>query len=623
MLTRNTLIMRWLLPIIAVVLLIFVWAKRTGPVYMLADYETKIEALDGMSKVILRCFPEQPLIRPVIFNDAPNYPFLREAKDAECYWLRDRAKYGERAIYAYLACRISIPRFERGSQFADFNAGYGQRKKDYISFMKRGEKLDPDNALYPLLLASLYWRCSMKAVTHPYIDRSYSSELLEPGKLNYENLPEVKVTNETYFQSAVAEYRNAMQKKLCLYISERNQANIRRVPIDPNPMVTEQYLKLQGTFWFDDIELENVVKAVRKAKLAALWLAQHDQLKTALTLIQPNHFTTMLTEDHDTATATAQIASYQGSDMAALTQYLLKQAHRPVEAKQYGHMSRELKAELSKFKQDIPPYFFEYGTPWLSNVHAVQIGWTAAGYVCALMWIACCSAQVFWYIVRLGKPKSIINTNDFTVPERLVNISLAAASVLTVVLFLVQRKAGEDAVSLIFLATVIPAAIISVVMRYRYKQYCLQAGIKVPSRAAEILCNWIVVLLAAVLMMIIQHYRKRFLYGGIPIEVWITMVAPFVALTIPLTIVKSMSSEYYAKAAQTWMRYLGVIVVWISLVGLPVMTVGEVILLKNDQIHLGALKSPAKLMKHMNMMYLQLSDHVQQITNKADAKGGR
>ena len=130
-------------------------------------------------------------------------------------------------------------------------------------------------------------------------------------------------------------------------------------------------------------------------------------------------------------------------------------------------MPHELTVVKSKFSHDLSGIYQAYGLPWQLNIYAVQVGWTAAGCVCAVMWMACCAAQLFWYIVRLGKPKSATNMHDFPVPERLGNISLAVTGVITAVLFFLQSKLGETDVSLIFLAAVIQAAVVSVVMRYR------------------------------------------------------------------------------------------------------------------------------------------------------------
>ncbi len=595
--TRKSLLLRWILPIVAVALLVGVWARRTGPVYVLTDkqcapadkpmvsehHDLNSKATDTIAKLFVKS-PYQPSYTFGLPLSMHEYT----PKDAERDLLKDRAKYGDREAYAYLACKLTAPH-------SVFNihpksrADQKKRESEYIDFMKRGQQLDPDNALYHLLMASCYWGDNLeetfpKSATMPKPPLVFSKE-----KITEEMLPEVKVANEKNFRLGLAEYEKALQKKVSLYIQKRRLVNARNMP---KILTTEQYLNQREAEGADAFNQSNMFTPVADVKLAALWLAKRGEVDQALKLLQPKDAFVMMTANPDMANQTPMVTAMSVSEWALLSQYLLTKSHRSAEAERYGAMTQQI---MNVVVKDAFRYQGLYDIPGLRSVYSIQVGWTVAGYIVALLWVACCVGQVYWYFIRRGMPSNANDKGNEVKPERYAYYCLIAIGIL-----LLQPLLNYSLMPLFLTMTIMMAALFGIAMRYQYKQACCQAGVTVPSRGKELLNTWLPVLLAVTYCLAIGYLKYTQHNGQFSIYSLLPLVALLVLVTIPVMAEKNKTSEYYAKASQMWLRYLSPILVFISLVGLPLMTVCEAALLGSDQNHLGMFRSPEVYTKTMN-----------------------
>ncbi len=157
-------------------------------------------------------------------------------------WMNHRKEYGDRALYALLAQKI------RNKPVEDIYSPIPIVRADYVAFMRRGEKMDPGNALYNLKLARQYWSCAVRfqpnaiAISKPH-GICMAPSMAEPSTTPYlsqiyQNTRNgrMRVINQQYLDLGISEYRKAMRKQLSTY----------------EPDLIRRAIKAQPTAWWTD-----------------------------------------------------------------------------------------------------------------------------------------------------------------------------------------------------------------------------------------------------------------------------------------------------------------------------------------------------------------------------------
>jgi|GEM_PF-1443506 len=142
---------------------------------------------------------------------------MEPAEDIFLYWDAHRNEPESHIYYAYYA--LFLPRLP-------INAAAPDAAQRYVDAMRRGERIEPENALYNILLAEYYlWRGMIAAAERSKIDVIQGDEMLD----------------RQYFDLGLAELRKGAAKP---YL-RTHQSRVLRKKLDslPPPILTEEYLR--------------------------------------------------------------------------------------------------------------------------------------------------------------------------------------------------------------------------------------------------------------------------------------------------------------------------------------------------------------------------------------------
>lgn len=509
-------------------------------------------------------------------------------------WSKFRSAYGDRPLYALLSGHLEVPYVDipavsksSGPSKPPAVAASGElnaKQRDYIAFLKRGEQLDPDNALYNLRLANYYWSFSI-------INREHSLSKPEPSNDKYAHtdedlgLPErPEVVNRKYVEEGLAEYDKALKKPLRLYQRELYEAAFRTLP---KAVFVEQYMDRWITRYIvapDGVDASSI-------STVSYWLAQQGDETKALHYLQSAPYLRMMTSDPGVTDDVVWYVIERIVNMTALRHDIMLKTGHKAEAKRLSEEHQRLEQLSMEYDQNyFDPLRVKYPDRPTSTLLA-QTGWLIMCLILALLTAAALLRQAAWAGVLRAKHHQNRNGDESSLPQRLGAVTALVIIMLTIITIVAATRQWIPAMEAMIGISVLLVVCGGIIMRYQFKRRCQAAGIPVPGRWAELICNWLPVLLIAAYFWIEERMTSGSVYEFDAKTVRMLFALPMLAVLIAVMRIKLLTPDYYAQANLVWQRYLAALVVCISLVGMPLLIGCEVLVLQNDHSYLGAYKS--------------------------------
>ncbi len=540
---------------------------------------------------------------------ATDFPEPKNKQQADRIWVDYKHLYSDRPLYALLSGYVG---YGRGETIV--TPAVLQTRREYVAFMRRGEQLDPTNALYNMELADYYWDQAVRIADNPgkpltsvLPKRTYRSTL------SLVNKGYVEVVNPGYLQRGYDEYQKAMGKQLRRY---QTQSVWRKMAKMSGPWLAEQYemrVMMVDSATSHFARPQNLDKAV----VAFMLLGRS---KEAMELLKLPLVFKLLTSDSQTTSQmcddilrVSQTNVRFKSDMA-LMKGDVSQADRYLEA--YKGL---IKMSFVRSYNERTGYKPHWLSPALAGNMKVQMAWDTAMIVLAHLLIWCWFRQIGWKLLR--RRHKIAHEPTFTASVQVAGAAGLVGlicSLLVIVLMSGQVITQSLPIMLIIVATI--SAMSWLWFRHLYKRYCQQIGISVPSRSSEIVCNWLPVLFgAAVGCLTVVLYRMNdqsplaFEYNIVPVIGGLLCLAMMVWVMSQ----KLRTHDYYALANRETQRFVAWLVVFVSIGVMPLLMVQEVVLLRRDHTGLGVYQSAELLQAREQALNRQFVQQVQRILKDA------
>lgn len=496
----------------------------------------------------------------------------------ESYWKKRPSLYPDRALYAWLAMELDY-----NVAYYRINAVNQRILQCYVRFMKRGEKLDADNALYNLLQSRCLLASSIKYVSKPSGPHHSESNLV------------LQVVNRVQFNEAVRQFLLALKKPLRLYEHEHLEAAFNTLPA---ALVWEHYYSRTQTEEMKGRQLDRGMFSISEA---AELLVQQGDRKTASKLLDIRAYMKMLFGDKQAPQSLQSTAIMFCEDttnvLAAISHY--KQG-APVF---YGTMSDHivpgyLPAEIT--------YHANLNIAAWSNWDTVEVTiqqqaiWVGICLILTILILLSGGSQLVWRLIYRSRNEATLKVTWPHQPHRLAFGFSVAAMICTIGQIAAFHIWHDDTPGVWTMTKYIAPALMLVgwiSMRFEFKNHCLRAAIPVPSRWREMVCNWLPVVFAAGCIMFLQSTEHS---GLLKYELILqrTIAACFIlAVIVAVTGFKLSNSVYYALANRETQRFMAWMVLYISIGVIPLQIIHEAILLQNDHTGLGAYKSTELLLR--------------------------
>lgn len=588
------------LPLLAVILGLFVLPMRPGP----AAYVSMNRVLDHPQYEIIVFLMQQMLPDGVIglsTDELAQLPVdqssLLSPAAATQRWSKFRTAYGDRPLYALLSGHLETPDVDQPAVFAASGV-LNAKQRDYIAFLKRGEQLDPDNALYNLRLANYYWSFSITNREHSFPKPESSNDKYAHTDEDL-GLPErPEVVNRKYVEEGLVEYDKALSKPLRLYQHERYEAAFRTLP---KAVFVEQYMDRWITRYImapDGVDAPSI-------STVSYWLAQQGDEGKALHYLQSAPYLRMMTSDPDVTDDVVWYSIIQIRLMTALRHDIMLKSGHQAEARRQSDEHQQLQ-ELST------EYYQHYNDPVRlmypdrpSSALLAQTGWLLMCFILALLVAVALLRQAAWFGVLRATHHQQRIKDDSSLPQRLGAVTAIVIIVQTVITIVAATRNAVSVMESVLWISVLLLICGGFIMRFLFKRRCQAEGVAIPSRWTELTCNWLPVLLIAAYFWIGEWMTHGTVLEFDETTVLLMFALPMLAVLIAVMRIKLRTPDYYAQANLVWQRYLAALVVCISLAGMPLLICCEVLVLKHDNTHLGAYKSVEALTKR-NQSQLKL-----------------
>ncbi len=586
-----------ILPVLAVVLGLFVLPMRPGP----AAYIVMNRVLDHPQYRVFVFLMQQMLPDGVIGlskDELAQLPVDQTSRLSPAVatqrWSKFRSEYGDRPLYALLSGHLEAPYVEQtavdkssGPSKPPVVAASGElnaKQRDYIAFLKRGEQLDPDNALYNLRLADYYWSFSI-------INREHSFPKPEPSNDKYAHtdedlgLPErPEVVNRKYVEEGLAEYDKALKKPLRLYQHERCEAAFRTLP---KAVFAEHYMDRWITRYImapDGVDASSI-------STVSYWLAQQGDEGKALHYLQSAPYLRMMTSDPGMTDDVAWYVIERIVNMTALRHDIMLKSGHKAEARKQSEEHRQLEQLSTQYDQGYnDPARLKYPDRPTGTLLA-QTGWLVMCFILALLVAAALLRQAVWFgVIRAihHQPREVDASNS---PQQLGAVTALVIITLTVITIVAATRNAASVMEAVLWVSVLLVVCGGVIMRFQLKRRCQAAGVPIPARWSELTCNWLPVLLIAAYFWMAESMTHGTVLEFDATTVLLMFALPMIVILIAVMRIKLRTPDYYAQANLVWQRYLAALVVCVSLVGMPLLIGCEVLVLQNDNTYLGAYKS--------------------------------
>ncbi len=521
---------------------------------------------------------------------------------AHTAWNRRDGLISERALYAILTLNMSQHPMQ------GYNEDEHQRQqsvKSMVAWLTRGQQLDPGNGLYNLLLMNCYLEAAFK---YPECDATQPDDVkLSKGLFGALTLPEgVVVRDERYLKEAIEQYRLALKKTVHTYQQQARTDAFRGLA---KPVIYEQFVPRERLN--EAITVASYPGYSRPFYYAVMMLAKRGDTKTAEAMLDIRTYLGMFPEnwadflcDADELRATLQGNAASLHDMAVRRRDDRQARYYLLVHQQLGRL---------KFPCFWPGYLMKVPA---DDSLSVEMGYSKALRVLVWLLMLGLIRQIFWAGWALIKRRSHQQSVPVPGVGKVAGITAGAYLVIAVVLMASIAGLRDSATSVEPLAAwllVSPMVIGWFWVRWRYKSMCQQAGVAIPGRIQEVACNWIPVTLFIVLFVVEQltnmkrcnaDFRLVAPYGWVVFGVVVAVATWF----------KLRTADYYAAANRTVQHYLACLVMWASLVVMPILLAGEVVMLHYDHTGIGANKSVELLneraSKSSNQALLQIKDIV-------------
>ncbi len=498
------------------------------------------------------------------------------------------------AVFARLATMVkSNPQYLAGSS---------PKKKqldNYIAVMKKGEQIDPANALYNLLQSQVLLSHSTVTASKP------------PNRHGTQRGWRIVVRDSKMFIEGVRQFQLAQKKTIRLYENDHLKADFEKIP---TPLLWEHY-EIRRTM--DDEYGRQIYEILSPDTIidAAQFYVEKGDQATARELLYIKVYVNMMLADKQASEYRQHIVSVfcsrsetilDGTPQESMGSFISPHPGLPVTRREFLPVSHRVQAE-------------EMGRPWIgwdaiNVVIQQQTVWVWLCFGMALLVVISLIRDLVWWIAYRVKRKSVAEFIWHHQPSRLALGFTLAAMVFTVAQIAALHIWADD-VTAVWRRTQYVAPLLLIVgwisVRFEFKRNCQLQGIPAPGRWAEMLYNWlpvagvagiyaISVYLSTLRMDWVERYLLLFVAGCL-----------FTAAMTPMLCRKYRIQDYYILANRETRRFLAWMVVFASIGVLPLQILHEVIVLQSDHTGTGAFRSVERLQKldqSANLEYMRKID---------------
>ncbi len=531
-------------------------------------------------------------------------------------WTNHRKEYGDQALYALLAQRI------RDKPVEDSYSPIPIVRADYVAFMRRGEEMDPGNALYNLKLARQYWSCAVRfqtnamAVSKPH-DICMTPSLAEPSTTPYlsriyqnSRNGRMRVINQQYLDLGISEYRKAMRKQLRVY----------------QPDLVTCALKTQPTLWLTDDYYQRLCLYYHvSASSMALFRPHRDVVKTlvqqgksqqALELLDVNAYANTMLGDADVPESVLHNAIAQIRDDMGMRHDIALMAGNKDKAEilrlLYDRFRYDRLDDSSRIDSNYEPSQITTATLVL------QVIWLTMVLVCVLLMFIGALRQAGWWAVKLCARHRTEPAADLNIPGYIRRKAARAMCIATVVILV----PWPDLIAYhIYMAALWSLPMIwfvsGVVLYRRLITHCRRNSIPVPDPKTKAITFWLPVLLAVVVVIYSEVVNRVYTSEFVVSTVLAISTVLFVLVLISATWVKWRTPVYYAMVNRLVQKQLAWLTVFAAVMALLLMAL-EVVTLRLDHTHIGVYKSAELVVNQNKAANRKLVQQVQRIIQEAN-----
>ncbi|MHB1460902.1 MAG: hypothetical protein ACYC1M_06460 [Armatimonadota bacterium] len=498
------------------------------------------------------------------------------------------------AVFARLATMVtSNPQYLAGSS---------PKKKqldNYIAVMKRGEQIDPTNALYNLLQSQVL-------LSHTTVHASKP-----PNRDGTQQGSRIVVTDANLFREGLRQFQLARKKQLRLYEYDHLKADFRKLH---TPLLWEHYESRRGLDEEAAMQMRVVLSSDPIINAAQYYLEKGDQ-PTARKLMDIKSFTWMMLADKRASETRQQIVSnfnnqaatvLDGVPRVTMDSLICLAPGLPIIRRDFIPIShRGLSEDMSRYW---------IGWDAINVVIQQQAVWVWLCFGMALLVVISLIRDLVWWIACRVKRKSVAEFVWPHQPSRLALGFALAAMILTVVQITALHIWVDD-VTAVWRRTQYVAPLLLIVgwisVRFEFKRHCQLQGLPVPGRWAEMVYNWLPV--AGVIgIYAISGYLNDLRMDLADRSLLMVVASCLIsAAIIPTLSRKYRIQDYYILANRETRRFLACMVVFVSVGVMPLQILHEVVLLQSDHTGTGAFRSVEllrKLDQAANREYMQKID---------------
>lgn len=529
-------------------------------------------------------------------------------------WTRNRQEYGDRALYALLAQRIQNKPVE-GSY-----SPIPIVRADYVAFMRRGERLDPGNALYNLKLARQYWSCAVRfqpnamAITKPH-DSFLEPIETGPGKKPYisqvfqnSRLSQMRVINQQYLDLGILEYRKAMRKQLKVYEPDLVRCAFRT---QPTAWWTDDYYVRSCLYYYFSASSIDMLLPHRDVVNA---LVQNGKLQQAFELLDVNAYASTMLSDSDLSESVLHTTMAQLRHTVAIRHDIEMMLGHNDKANRLSLLYGKLQPDKLPMSSD---EYIDSAQPVVGNIY-LQTVWLCIILVCVVLMSIGALRQVGWWAVKLCSRQQTETAPTFSIPLHILrNTALTLCVAMIIILFPWPESMLEYIPLAAIKALPIILMVTGVVLFRRLMTHCRQNGIPVPEPKIRAITFWLPVLLATVVVIYSEVVNRIYTSEFVVSTVLAISTSLLVLAVIGVTWVKWRTPDYYAMVNRLVQQQLAWLTVFSAVMAVLLMAL-EVVTLRLDNTHIGVYKSAELVVNQNKAANRKLVQQVQHIVKDAE-----